>query len=260
MLKRLFFSATLLAASTTALADITGMVKYAGKAPEPTTIDMAAVAECANQHPDPVYDQSLLVGDNGGIENVVVSITPAKGQKLPGAVPSQPAVLDQLGCMYIPHVVALMAGQTLLIKNSDPFMHNTHSLSQENPPFNKPQPNLDNKGIAITDLQTPEYFRVKCDVHPWMEAYVAVMPNPYFAITDDSGKYTIKGTDKLPDGQYTLTAWQEQLGTQEEMIKIIGGKASADFSFKPESARAQQIKEIRLADLIKTSCCTAHAP
>jgi hypothetical protein len=162
--------------------------------------------------------------------------------------------------MYIPHVVAMMAGQMLLLKNSDPFMHNTHSLSEKNSPFNKPQPNEDQKGIAITDLKTPEYFRVQCDVHPWMEAYIAVMATPYFAVTDDSGKYTIKGTDHLPDGEYTLTAWQEELGTQEKKIKIVGGKASANFSFKPESARAIQMKDIRLADLIKGGCSTTHAP
>lgn len=254
MLKHLIFLTGLLAASA-AMADITGTVKLDGKAPQPATIDMAAVKECASQHPDPVYDESLEVGDNGGIQNVVVSITPAEGKKLPGDVPKDPAVLDQQGCVYIPHVVAMMAGQTLLIKNSDPFMHNSHSLSQDNPPFNKPQPNKDEAGIPITNLTTPENFRIKCDVHPWMECYISVQPTPYFAVTDDSGNFTIKGVDKLPDGQYTLTAWHETLGEQDKKIKIVGGKAAADFSFKPESARAPQVKEIRLADLIGAKNC-----
>jgi plastocyanin len=245
----------LLATGAMAMGDITGTIKLDGKAPQAATIDMAAVKECADQHPDPVYDESLEVGDKGGIQNVVVSITPAEGQKLPGDVPKDPAVLDQQGCMYIPHIVAMMAGQTLLIKNSDPFLHNSHSLSQDNPPFNKPQPTKDEAGIAITDLKTPEYFKIKCDVHPWMEAYIAVMATPYFAVSDDSGNYTIKGLDKLPDGEYTLTAWQETLGQQDKKIKIVGGKATADFSFKPDSARANPVKEIRLADLIKTNCC-----
>lgn len=253
MLKRVIFAAALIAGSA-AFGDITGTVKLDGKAPEAQTIDMSAVKECAAQHPDPVYDETLVVGDNGGIQNVVISITPAAGQTLPGGVPTTPAVLDQQGCIYIPHVVAMMAGQALLIKNSDPFMHNSHSLSQDNPPFNKPQPNQDEKGIAITDLKTPEQFRVKCDVHPWMECYIDVVSNPYFAVTDDSGKFTIKGTDKLPDGEYTLTAWQEELGSQDKKIKVVGGKATMDFSFKPESARATPVKEIRLADLVGGKC------
>jgi hypothetical protein len=258
MFKRVIFLAGLLAGSAV-MADITGNVKLDGKAPEAATIDMAAVKECASQHPDPVYDESLVVGDKGGILNVVLSITPAEGQKIPGDAPKDPAVLDQQGCIYIPHVIPMMAGQTLMIKNSDPFLHNSHSLSQDNPPFNKPQPNKDDAGIPITDLKTPEYFKIKCDVHPWMESYVAVMATPYFAVSDDSGNYTIKGLDKLPDGEYTLSAWHETLGEQDKKIKIVGGKATADFSFKPDSARANPVKEIRLADLIKTNCCAPNA-
>src|SRR5215212_544645 len=115
--------------------------------------------------------------------------------------------------------------QTLNIKNSDPFMHNIHSLSEVNPAFNQAQPNVDKKGLDVTNIKSPEYFHVKCDVHGWMSAYVAVFEHPYFAVTGEDGKYSFDAK-QVPDGEYTLTAWHETLGKQEQKVTIKDGKAT----------------------------------
>src|SRR5689334_1824215 len=115
---------------------------------------------------------------------VVVSIKKEDSPDLPaGTPPSTPAVIDQKGCMYEPHVLAMMTGQELVVKNSDPFLHNIHTLSQVNPAFNKAQPNK-NDGEKVEAPKAPESFHVKCDVHPWMSMYIAVFDHPYFAVTD----------------------------------------------------------------------------
>jgi hypothetical protein len=115
------------------------------------------------------------------------------------------------------------------VKNSDPFLHNIHTLPEKNEPENKAQPNLD-PGSRLKTPREPEYFRVKCDVHPWMNAWIAVIDNPFFAITGKDGKFTLpKG---LPDGQYTITAWHEKYGEQTGKLLVQDGAGAVDFVFK----------------------------
>jgi hypothetical protein len=252
-------AAVSLGAASFSFGQVTGSAKLDGKAPEPKPINMAAVADCAKLHADPVMDESIVADDKGALANVVVSITPAEGQALPGAAPDKPAVIDQQGCMYAPHVVAMMSGQTLNIKNSDPFMHNIHSLSEVNPAFNQAQPNKDPKGMDVTNIKSPEYFHVKCDVHGWMSAYVAVFEHPYFAVTGEDGKFSFDAK-QVPDGEYTLTAWHETLGKQEQKVNIKDGKGTTDFTFKAPSAQANPIPavDVKLASLKgEKGCCEA---
>src|SRR5688500_7200543 len=144
--------------------------------------------------------------------------------------------------MYVPHVIALMAGQPLKVKNSDAFLHNVHSLATVNPPFNFGQPTKD-EGKEVESPKAAEVFRVKCDVHPWMSAFIAVFEHPFFAVSKEDGTFTIPGN--LPDGKYTLVAWHEKFGEQEKEIEVAGGKAEgADFSFKAEGADAGKAIEI----------------
>ena len=230
--------------SSVSLADITGTVSFEGDAPEPEAIDMAAVKECAQQHPDGAFDQSIVVTD-GKLANVVVSIKPADGQALEGQAPAQSVKLDQKGCQYSPHVAAVMVGQPILVANSDPFLHNVHSLAIDNPAFNFGQPNID-PGRKVDPMKTPERFKIKCDVHPWMNAFVSVFEHPFFAVSKEDGTFTIPG--KLPDGKYTLVAWHEKFGEKEEKITVKDGKADKDFSFKPEAAAIDPVgKTIELA-------------
>jgi Carboxypeptidase regulatory-like domain len=226
-----------------ASADVTGKVTLDGKAPEMKDIDMSGVKECAALHPDPVSEETVVAGDKGELANVVVSIKTDDPASLGGDIPKEPAVLEQQGCMYHPHVLAMMVGQQLSIKNSDPFLHNVHSLAQTNPGFNFAQPNKDN-GKPVDPPKAAEVIKIKCDVHPWMSAWLVVVDNPYFATTKEDGTFTIKG---LPDGDYTLQAWQEKYGTQEQKITVKDGKAEANFTFKADSAQANPSSDTKVA-------------
>jgi hypothetical protein len=138
-------------------------------------------------------------------------------------------VLDQKGCQYHPHVLAMRVGQTLLVRNSDAFLHNVHALAVDNPGFNVGQPSID-PGKQVGTMKAPEVFKVKCDLHPWMMAYVHVIGHPFFAVTKQDGTFTIPAG--LPDGKYALIAWHERLGEKQVIVEVKGGKAeAADFVF-----------------------------
>jgi plastocyanin len=222
------------------MAQVTGTVKLDGKAPEAAKIDMSSVAQCAGQHKDPVMQETVIVGKDGGLANVVVSIKKDEGMTLPGddKAPDAPAVLSQKGCQYVPHVVAVQVGQPLLVKNDDPFLHNVHSLPEKNDPMNKAQPNVDTAGVKSPKLKEPEIFRVKCDVHPWMGAWIAVIDSPFFAVSGPDGKFELpKG---LPDGDYNVTAWHEKYGAQDGKVTVKDGKGTVDFTVKAAGADASK--------------------
>jgi cbb3-type cytochrome oxidase cytochrome c subunit len=208
---------------------ITGKISFKGKAPEPPAIDMSAVKECASQHADPPPDETVVVNENGTLKNVIVYISSGIPEGQSFTPPTEPIKLDQKGCLYSPHVIAMMVGQRITISNSDPFLHNVHSLAVQNPAFNFGQPNVDRPGKAIDDVRVPERFKIKCDVHPWMGAHVQVFEHPFFAVTGDDGSFTIRG---LPAGAYTLTAWHERFGEQKQEIAVQEGKpATLELSF-----------------------------
>jgi cytochrome c2 len=208
---------------------VTGKVVFSGEAPPPDQIDMASVKECAQHHPDGAFVESLVVNEKNEMKNVLVRVSAGLPE---GSYPvPPPARLDQKGCQYYPHVLGVMTGQPLAISNSDPFLHNVHSQAQQNPAFNFGQPNVD-PGRSIDPMKVPEVFRIKCDVHPWMAAFVHVMEHPFFAVTGDDGTFTLSG---LPPGTYTLTAWHETLGEKTAEVKVEAGKpATADFAFEPK--------------------------
>src|SRR5258705_727598 len=151
--------------ATVAHADVTGKVTYEGKAPTPKKINMTTVAACAAQHPQGVTEETMVVGKNKELANVIVSL---KNPPAGGKPSSTPATLDQKGCQYHTHVLAMMVGQKVMVKNSDPFLHNIHGLPEENEGLNFGQNNVDNGRDITPKTKAPEYFRVKCDVHPWM--------------------------------------------------------------------------------------------
>jgi len=175
-------------------------------------------------------------------------------------------VLDQKGCQYVPHVVDMTVGQPLVAKNSDTFLHNVHTLPEENPSSNNAQPTKDEKGLELKPIKTPETFRVKCDVHPWMNAWVVALPHPYHATTGEDGTYEIK-TAGLPDGEYTIVAWQEKYkDSAPQKVTIKGGKADkpVNFTFKQKAAAADPkdagktagVKaDVKLASLTGEACC-----
>jgi hypothetical protein len=257
-------SAGLCLAASTASAQITGTVKLDGQAPEPAQINMAANPQCAAAHPNPVLEETIVAGNNGELANVVVNVKAPEGKQLKGDLPKDPVVLDQKGCQYVPHVVAMMVGQDFVIKNDDNFLHNVHSLAIDNTPFNFGQPTKDEKGASRgKDIKTAERFQVKCDVHPWMLAHVNAFEHPFFAVTNEKGEFSIP-TKGLEDGTYTIEIWQEKLAPEPitKEITVKGGKATVEEIKIPAKAAAQGNAvegEAKLASA-KTgetkSCCT----
>ena len=210
---------------------LTGSVKYNGK-PMPkipkTQIKMNADPICGASHKEPIYKQSLIVNNNATLKNVIVYL---KNVNYKGDVPTTQAVLDQNGCMYSPHVQGMMAGQELLIKNSDATLHNIHSMPTVNKGFNFAMPKVvKKKSIKIAKPENAMY--IKCDVHSWMKAYVSVFDHPYFAVTDDSGKYQI---DNIPPGKYEVVAWHErdlkrEGYTQTKTVEVVDTQTILDFA------------------------------
>ena len=256
MRKTVWMSALAISAAVSgaASADVTGKVTLDGKAPKPKEIKMTAVADCAKQHADPVMDETWVVGDGNALKNVIVFVQKADGVDLSGPAPSTPAVLDQKGCMYTPHVLPMMVGQKFEVRNSDSFLHNVHGLAKDNGEFNFPQQNKgDVKDVTGQYNKTPELYKVKCDVHPWMSAWIRVFEHPYFATTGDDGSYTIKG---LKDGEYTLVAWHEKGGSTEQKITVKDGKATADFKVKAKSGAAAAPADEKVTEVVVKATAT----
>ena len=204
---------------------IRGVVSFQGQPPKTPTIDMTQDPGCP---PQPQPAESLMVKD-GRLANVFVYV---KQGLPPGrfAVPATPVILDQNGCRYIPHVLGMMAGQQLKILNTDHADHNVHDLPRSNPEWNESQKPTD--PAVLKTFPHPEMMiPIQCNQHPWMKAYVNVMPHPYFAVSAADGTFEIAN---LPPGEYTLAAVHEKLGEQTLNVKV-GAKAAAtaDFSFSP---------------------------
>ena len=243
-----------------ASAQITGTVLLDGEAPEPQEINMAADAKCAAAHADPVLDESIVAGEKGELANVVVSIAAPEGKELKGEIPKEPAVLDQIGCQYTPHVIALMVGQEFIVKNSDPFLHNVHSLPLDNPGVNFGQPNKDPGKKMTNSIKVAERFIVKCDVHPWMLAHVNAFEHPFFAVTKEDGTFSIP-TKGLEDGTYTLEIWHEKLAAEPitQEIEVKDGKATVEEIKIPADAaeaRADEAEgDVQLAAAVEDKAC-----
>ncbi|MGC2728553.1 MAG: carboxypeptidase regulatory-like domain-containing protein, partial [Candidatus Sulfotelmatobacter sp.] len=170
-----------------------------------------------------------IVVDNGDLANVFVYVKDGLGNRT-FDVPKDAVVLDQQGCKYHPHVLGVMAGQTVEIKNDDQTTHNIHPTPKDNREWNESQPPATaplEKNFAREEIMLP----VKCNQHPWMKMYINVVKSPLYAVTDKSGKYEIKG---LPPGDYTIAFVQEKLGEQDQKV-TIGPKETktVDQSFKP---------------------------
>jgi len=231
MLSSTLLGATAVAAMLVATAhagDITGTISLNGKAPTRRQVKMSADPQCEAANPDGRLGDVFVIND-GKVQNVFVYVKEGLGDKK-FETPKEPAKINQHGCMYTPHVVGAMAGQTLEILNSDGTLHNVHSLPKNSKQFNSAMPM---KGMKIKKkFASPEIMvRMKCDVHPWMSAYVGVLDHPFFAVSGSDGSYTIKG---LPAGTYTIEAWHEKMGTQTQSVTVgDSGAASADFAFSP---------------------------
>ena len=210
---------------------ITGTVKLDGAAPRMKGIDMSKDPYCVKQHENnPAHMESVVVGTGGGLEHVVLYISEGLPASLQNEVPTTVPVFDQKGCMYTPHVIALDVNQKFKVTTSDQTAHNIHPNPNPmtgNIPWNQSQP----PGAPPIEKswKATEFIEVKCNIHPWMHGWHAVVKGPY-AVTDGNGNYTI---NNVPPGSYTVTAWQETYNTQTQKVTVAAGQsAKADFTFK----------------------------
>jgi plastocyanin len=209
---------------------VTGSVTLDGKAPAAKPINMSAEPYCQKAHSTPVVPPEVVVGEKGQLANVVIFVKDGLGDYV-FQTSAASVVLNQQGCMYDPHVIALMAGQTLSVKNSDQTTHNIHPMPKDNRDWNKsqaPGAAAIDDSFARAELAIP----VKCNVHPWMKSYIFVFKHPYYAVTGKDGKFELKG---LPPGTYTIEAWQEKYGTADQTV-TIGAKESKPVTFTFKAA------------------------
>jgi len=206
-------------------ATVSGTVTLAGAAPKAAKIDMSQDPACKGMNM-----AENVVADGNKLSNVFVYVKSGLGDRT-FAVPSDPVTIDQSGCKYHPHVLGVMAGQTLKIVNSDPTTHNIHPTPADNREWNESQPPQApaiEKNFAREEIMLP----VKCNQHPWMKMYVNVVKSPFYAVTGPDGKFEIKG---LPPGDYTIAFVQEKLGTQEQKVTVAAkDNKTVDASFKAE--------------------------
>ena len=206
---------------------VTGRVKFEGTAPKPVTINMAADPTCVKEHPGKMTSQDIVEGNDGSVENVVVFVSSGL-QNRSFDVPQEPVTIEQKGCMYTPHVIALRANQKIDVVNQDKTAHNIHPTPTNNREWNKFQP--PGSPLEETFARQEIAIPVRCNVHPWMRGYIAVFNNPFFAVTGKDGAFNLSG---LPPGEYTIQAWHEKLGTLTQKVTIAAGESrNLDFIFK----------------------------
>lgn len=211
-----------------AASSISGTVTFAGKAPNLRPLTMDADPVCAKKHSGPVPNEMLVLGNGNTMGNIMVWVSKGLPAGKTWPAPKTPVVLDQNGCQYKPHVMGIMVGQPYKIVNSDGLLHNIHTLPKINKSFNKGMPATLKEATTSFDKEEP-VFQIKCDVHPWMNAYIAVFNHPFYSVTSSDGKFTISGLDP---GTYEITAWHEKLGTQTASVTVgANDKKTQDFKF-----------------------------
>jgi plastocyanin len=203
-------------------AAIRGVVQFTGTGGEPKKLPVTIDQYVCGKDKDA---EDLQVSPQRGVRNAVVWIQNpppgARGDAAPARVE-----MDQKGCVFVPHVVLVPVGGTVEFLNSDRLLHNLHSVAKENPPFNRTQP----RGRAIPiAFAKPEIIRVDCDLHSWMRAWVVVADHPFYALSNEAGEFVLSG---VPPGTYTLSIWQEALGTSTREVTVGAEDARVTIEFK----------------------------
>ena len=211
--------------------NIAGSIVFEGDAPSMDAIDMASESVCADKHASSPMIQEVVVNSNGTLANVFVYVKEGLESlqfPTPGA-----ALLDQNGCVYLPHVLGVMVGQDITIKNSDGLLHNINASPTEQRGFNTSQPvSMETtRSFGTAEVMVP----LRCDVHGWMNAYVGVLAHPYHSVSNGSGAFDLS---TLPPGEYVIEAWHERYGTQTQTVTVTtGATAEVTFTFSPSMAR-----------------------
>lgn len=211
-------------------ADITGSITLKGTPPPEK--DLPLTPECGTLHKAPLKTRFYAV-ENGKLADVVVVV---KGAKAPAGAPAQPLMIDQVGCEYIPYVAAAQTGQKILVKNSDPFMHNVHTLpaAAGNKEANKAQM-AKSPDLEFAFEKPEQFLKFKCDVHPWMFSYVSVFDHPYFAVTGKDGSFKIAN---VPPGKYTLEVYHRKAAP-------TGSPVTKEIEVKDQAVTADMTLEVK---------------
>ena len=211
--------------------NVAGTVVFEGDAPAMDAIDMSDEQVCANKHASTPTAEEVVVND-GTLANVFVYVKEGlEGLQFP--TPG-PALLDQDGCTYIPHVMGVMTGQDITIRNSDGLLHNINASPTEQRGFNTSQPmNMEStRSFRTAEVMVP----VRCDVHGWMNAYIGVLDHPYHSVSGSDGSFDLS---TLPPGDYVIEAWHERYGTQTQNVTVATGEtAEVTFTFSASMAGA----------------------
>jgi plastocyanin len=204
---------------------IVGRVIFEGPPPTRRPLKMSGESACRRPGHEPL-SEDVVVQPDGTLRNVLVHVVTGLGDRQ-FAPPGEPAVLDQEGCVFAPHVLAAQTNQVIVFKNSDPTVHNVRALARENRTFNVA---MSGKGRTVRRFfSKPEIVRIRCDIHAWMGAFVAVDDHPFHAVTGDGGSFALGG---LPAGEYVVEAWQEALGTSRRTVRLADGETvRIEFAF-----------------------------
>jgi hypothetical protein len=208
---------------------ITGHVRFDGEAPPRKELSIGGTGGCP-EHPAPVFEESAIVA-NGRLANVFVHVKDGlDGWDLP-ALAAEPCEMNQEGCLYLPHVLGMRTGQTLLVRNSDTqTTHNVNIRSRSNESLNPVQA-PGGKPIEWTPKKREVGVSFECNLHPWMRAWVCVVDQPWFAVSGADGSFSLAG---LPPGEYVLEAWHEKFGKKTLKVALQpGGSAEATFAYGP---------------------------
>jgi hypothetical protein len=217
----LFVGSSLMFAGT-----VSGKVTYTGTPERQRSIDMGKEPYCVKQHAKPVAYESVVTGANNALENVVVYVS--SGAPDEGQVPPQAVTFEQKGCQYVPHILVMHTNQELKVTNDDQATHNIHPLAKANREWNKSQ--APGAAPIVEKFAREEFISVKCNVHPWMHGYFAVLKTSHYDVSKGGGNFKLPN---LPAGKYTLTAWHEDYGTQTAEVTITGNETKAvNFTFK----------------------------
>ena len=203
---------------------ITGVVRFEGTAPEQSIAQLSGWSECAAQYPQGNPPAGDVLIKDGRLQNAMVYIKDGLGNRV-FTVPTEAVEIDQKACVFIPRVAGAQVGQPLKFLNSDPMAHNVHGFAQQAKPWNI---SLSVKGTSRSvKIDKPEaMIEIKCDIHPWMRAYVGVFDHPYFAVSGIDGSFMLKN---VPPGEYTVEAWHEHFGNRSQKV-TLGAKETKEIT------------------------------
>jgi hypothetical protein len=205
--------------------EIRGKVIYEGTLPKYKPLDMVNEPSCAKHYTAPQLPENVVAGPDNGLKNVVLYIAAGIQE---GSPPTQPALLKQWGCRYMPHVLALETNQEIWVQNEDSVAHTVHPMARINKEVNRSQP--PGTPPFVIKFDKPEIIRVKCELHPWMRGIFVVLANSHYSVSDESGSFSLPD---LPPGKYTVKAWHEQFGERSQVVSIGSGEAKElNFTFK----------------------------